>query len=139
MDVTEERDVHCAFILQHNQISAIAGLSFDDPRAVDCVACTLDKRTGPIGKFFVVYGRVPMFYYVIHIYVVHAAAVLAGFLTGYDPLAFFNLMFNFPQQYGFGLPVVYLVWMTIVLGLYPACKWYSDLKQRRKDPWLSYL
>ncbi len=99
----------------------------------------LDKRIGRVGKFFVVYGRVPMFYYIIHIYFIHLLAVVAGASQGYDAAVFFNLMFAFPKGYGFSLPVVYLIWIAIVLALYPVCKWYGALKRRRKDPWMSYI
>lgn len=37
------------------------------------------------------------------------------------------------------LPVVYVVWVVVVLALYPLCRWYAALKARRSDPWLSYL
>lgn len=46
----------------------------------------------------------------------------------------------FPQDYGFGLPVVYLVWLAVIAISYPVCRWYAQLKQRRRDLWwLSYL
>ena len=46
---------------------------------------------------------------------------------------------DFPTDYGFDLWVVYLVWMAIVLALYPVCRWYAGLKQRNRSPVLSYL
>ena len=99
----------------------------------------LDKGMGRPGKFFVVYGRVPMFYYVIHIYFIHALAVLAAVAQGFDMKSLFNPMWAFPDGYGFGLGTVYVVWIGVVLVLYPACKWFAELKRRRKDVWLSYL
>ena len=44
-----------------------------------------------------------------------------------------------PPGWGFSLPVVYLVWAVVVLSLYPLCRWFAALKQRRRDVWLSYL
>ncbi len=45
-----------------------------------------------------------------------------------------------PPSYGYGLPMVYLMWAVVVIGLYPACRWFADLKKRRRDlVWLSYL
>ncbi len=98
-----------------------------------------DKGMGRAGNFFMVYGRVPMFYYIIHLYFIHSLAVVAGALQGYDYRIFFNLMFVFPKGFGFSLPVVYLIWMGVVLALYPVCTWYGELKRRRKDAWMSYI
>ena len=44
-----------------------------------------------------------------------------------------------PAGYGYSLGVVYLVWIAVVLALYPACAWFARLKARNKSPWLSYL
>lgn len=44
-----------------------------------------------------------------------------------------------PQQWGFGLPVVYLAWVLVVATLYPACRWFAAVKRRRGGWWLSYL
>jgi len=98
-----------------------------------------EKGMGRFGKFFVVYGRVPMFFYIIHIYFIHALAVLAAMLQGFDAKSLLNPMWAFPEGYGFGLGVVYLAWIAVVLAVYPACRWFAELKRRRKDPWLSYL
>jgi hypothetical protein len=44
-----------------------------------------------------------------------------------------------PPGWGYSLPVIYLVWTAVVLALYPLCRWFADLKQRRTDTWLSYF
>ena len=98
-----------------------------------------DKASGRLARFFIVFGRVPLFYYILHLYLIHALAVGVGALLGYEARAFFNLFFAFPRGYGFGLPVVYLVWIAVVLMLYPFCRWFVGVKQRRRDAWLSYL
>ncbi|MFS8066603.1 MAG: hypothetical protein ACMG6S_09560 [Byssovorax sp.] len=47
---------------------------------------------------------------------------------------------NLPADYGYGLPVVYAVWAAVVLMLYPACRWFADLKRQRRDlRWLGYF
>ena len=46
---------------------------------------------------------------------------------------------NVPPNNGFGLPVVYLVWILVVIALYPVCRWFADVKRRRREAWLSYL
>jgi uncharacterized membrane protein len=99
----------------------------------------LERWTGPVARAILVFGRVPLFFYVIHLYLVHAAALTAGTLAGFDPRSFLHVwMFN-PDGWGYGLPVVYLVWAGVVLALYPACRWFAGVKARRREVWLSYL
>jgi hypothetical protein len=47
--------------------------------------------------------------------------------------------FNKPEDYGLTLPAVYALWIVALALLYPMCRWFGALKQRRKDWWLSYL
>jgi uncharacterized membrane protein len=96
-------------------------------------------------KVVSVYGRVPMFYYIIHIYIIHLIAMVASaFTPGQNwkiwildkPIWFTSDL----KGYGFSLPVAYLVWVVIVVGLYPLCKRYDAYKQAHKEKWwLSYL
>jgi uncharacterized membrane protein len=96
-------------------------------------------------KVVSVYGRVPMFYYLIHIYIIHLIAMIASVFTpGQNwhiwilekPIWFTSDL----KGYGFSLPVAYLVWIAIVVGLYPLCKRYDAYKQLHKEKWwLSYL
>ena len=46
---------------------------------------------------------------------------------------------EWPEGYGFSLPVVYAVWIAVVAGLYPLCRWFATVKRRSRSPWLSYL
>ncbi|MDJ0788897.1 MAG: heparan-alpha-glucosaminide N-acetyltransferase domain-containing protein [Myxococcota bacterium] len=89
----------------------------------------------------VVIGRVPLLYYVAHLFVIHAAAVALSAWVG-DPLGTlldgFHPMNKLPGT-GFTLPVVYAVFAGVVVALYPLCRWFAALKQRRRDWWLSYL
>ena len=104
-----------------------------------------EKLNGAVVKVVSVYGRVPMFYYLIHIYVIHLVALVASAITpGQDwsiwllkePIWFTKDL----KGYGFSLPVAYLFWITIVVALYPLCKWYDRYKQEHKEKWwLSYL
>ena len=82
-----------------------------------------------------------MFYYVIHFYVIHIAAVIAGLLSGFTWNDIFNTMSGKPlQDYGFKLWVVYFVWVGIVIFMYPLCKWYAKYKYDHPEKWwLSYL
>ena len=99
-----------------------------------------EKPLNRVTKFISVYGRVPMFYYLIHIYLIHLLAMLAAQLTGFGWKAMVADIF--PQIKGFGFPlyVVYLIWIGVVLALYPLCKWYDRYKTAHKEKWwLSYL
>jgi uncharacterized membrane protein len=104
-----------------------------------------EKLQGTIVKVISVYGRVPMFYYLTHIYIIHLIAMVASaFTPGQDwriwvltePIWFTNGL----KGYGFSLPVAYVVWVTVIAALYPLCKWYDQYKQAHKEKWwLSYL
>jgi uncharacterized membrane protein len=96
----------------------------------------------------VVFGRVPMFYFVLHFYLIHALAVLAAWLRYGSSAARF--VFNplpsmggprelFPENFGYSLWAVYGVWLMVVVLLYPVCRWFANVKSRRRDWWLSYL
>lgn len=89
-----------------------------------------------------IYGRVPFFYYVIHFYLIHVLCLIAFFLSGYTGKDIFTAPSPFlfrPPAFGFSLPVVYAVWLTVVIVLYPACRWYNRYKSTHNQWWLSYL
>jgi uncharacterized membrane protein len=108
------------------------------------LACTEKLHNGVV-KVISVYGRVPMFYYLVHIYVIHVVAMTASALVPNQdwqvwildqPLWFTRDL----KGYGFSLPVAYLVWFMVVIALYPLCKRYDQFKQAHKEKWwLSYL
>ena len=99
------------------------------------------------GKWYnalVTIGRVPMFFYIIHIYIIHLLATIALILTGFSPkLMIIDLFVTLTPElkgYGFSLWVVYLIWGLLILGLYPICNWYWKYKSNNRDKWwLSYL
>lgn len=92
-----------------------------------------------------VFGRVPMFYYVLHFFLIHALAVVfclvrygsAHWMFESPDLG--NYPFTPPPGWGYALPVVYLVWLSVVAASYPLCRRFAALKHRRKDAWLSYF
>jgi hypothetical protein len=92
-----------------------------------------------------VFGRVPFFYYILHFTTIHLAALLATAALGLDWRWWIRLaptggiFAGQPLGYGFSLPIVYLVWLAIVAFCYFPCRWFADVKQRNKSPWLSYL
>lgn len=95
---------------------------------------------------FVVFGRVPFFYYATHLFVIHLGSILMNFVY-YRHTSFLLLPAPsmggdpklFPPDFGFPLWVVYAFWLATLAALYPACLWFSRLKKRRRDWWLSYL
>lgn len=89
-----------------------------------------------------VYGKVPLFYFLVHWYILHPIMFLIVFLQGYkssDLLFGFNL--GRPKGVsGVNLFYVYLIWMLVVVMLYPLCKWYGKYKESHKEKkWLQYL
>jgi hypothetical protein len=98
-----------------------------------------ERLTGPVARALIVFGRVPLFFYVVHLYLIHALALAVGTLAGFDPRSFLHIWLMNPKGWGYGLPVVYLVWVGVVLALYPACRWFAGVKARRREAWLSYL
>jgi uncharacterized membrane protein len=87
---------------------------------------------GPIAEWLRTFGQVPFFFYVTHIYLIHALAVVTAFaLTGV-------LVLSRPEI-GFGLPDVYAMWIVVLILLYPLCRWFTGLKERRSEWWWRYL
>lgn len=90
-------------------------------------------------------GKVPMFYYVLHFALIHLLAVgtcvvrYGGAHWMFESPDLGHYPFSPPPDWGYSLPIVYLVWAVVVIAMYPLCRWFAALKQRRSDPWLSYL
>ncbi len=105
----------------------------------------LEKYRNSFTNKMHVYGRVAFFYYIVHIYLIHFLTSIFFFIRGHqfsETLKvgkFFPFYFVTPGE-GFGLPTVYLVWILVVVGLYPLCKWYDKYKTYHPEKkWLSYL
>ncbi|MGB5418923.1 DUF1624 domain-containing protein [Algibacter sp.] len=99
---------------------------------------------GKLHSASVTIGRVPMFFYIIHIYIIHLLATIALAITGFSPkFMIIDLFVTFTPElkgYGFSLWVVYVIWVLLILALYPICKWYWKYKSNNRDKWwLSYL
>lgn len=105
------------------------------------VLALLERTDNKLSRFLTVYGKVPMFYYILHVPLIHALAMIVAAVQGSDVGRFTqSLFFADPDPtWGFALPAVYFVWMVVVLLLYFPCRWFMRLKARRKDWWLSYL
>ena len=97
---------------------------------------------GPVARFLITYGRVPLFFYILQWIYAHGAGYLLSVMAGKPTWIYFRLPGpgpTTPPDVGFDLWVVWVVWLVGVLLLYPLCKWYADFKARRDDWWLSYL
>jgi uncharacterized membrane protein len=99
----------------------------------------LESARGWFAGVLETFGRVPLFFYVLHIALAHLAAGLLAMYMGFGNGVLNNFFFNFPKEWGVSLPGVYLAWLFVVVTLYPACRWFAELKRRRGDWWLSYL
>lgn len=91
-----------------------------------------------------VFGKVPFFYYIIHLYVIHTAALILAWLTdfGWQKMIITLWVTETPalQGFGLGLGYVYLIWILLIVLLYPLCKRFGDYKLKHKEKkWLSYL
>lgn len=105
-----------------------------------------DGRRFRPGNPFVVFGRVPLFFFVAHLFLLHGIAVLLMFARYGNASFLFTTLpalggprAAFPTDLGSSLAVVYLIWVGALAILYPVCRWFGSVKQRRDDWWLSYL
>ena len=92
------------------------------------------------------FGRVPLFYYLLHLPLLHGIAILFALWSHGDAtwlhqdfMAAKGSSHPIPPGYGYGLPVVYAVWLATVVLLYPACRWFGEVKKRRREVIFSYL
>src|SRR5262245_54752726 len=107
------------------------------PGAILCAFA--DRFRGPIKDAFVTLGRAPLAFYVPHFYLIHVGAILLGVTQGFAAEQFLTPYRFFPKGYGVSLLGVYAIWITLVLILYPFCRWVAAVKARRQDWWLSYV
>ncbi|MDJ1492428.1 heparan-alpha-glucosaminide N-acetyltransferase domain-containing protein [Cytophagaceae bacterium DM2B3-1] len=91
--------------------------------------------------FFKVYGKVPLFYYVIHFYLIHSLSVVCLLVQGisWQEINFQKNMAGIPPNVGFSLSIIYLFWIGVVLVLYPVCRCYGQFKSRQTTVLWSYL
>ena len=93
-------------------------------------------------RFFITFGRVPLFFYLLQWPTAHLISVILHYAFGKPVWWLFKTPMDWNDigpDMGFNLGVVYLSWIAGVMLLYPLCNWFAGLKQRRKDWWLSYL
>jgi uncharacterized membrane protein len=90
-------------------------------------------------------GKVPMFYYLLHFFLIHLLAVVICYVRFGEIHSMFQspdlglYPITQPPGWGLSLPLVYLIWIAVVIAVYPLCRWYAGLRRRSNNPWLSYL
>jgi uncharacterized membrane protein len=106
---------------------------------------SVDRGTPRILRPALVIGKVPLFYYLLHFALIHLLAVVVCYVRYgsahwmFESPDLANYPFTPPPGWGYSLPVVYLIWAFVVAAMYPLCRWFAALKQRRTDAWLTYL
>jgi len=104
----------------------------------------LEENHSRLGEILNVFGRVPLFYYVLHIPLIHFAAILVslvrtGAVTGW---LFTNHPVGNPQPpegYTWSLGLLYLVFFCVLVPLYFLCNWFAKLKKTQQWEWLSFF
>ena len=105
----------------------------------------VDRGTPRVLRPALVIGRVPLFYYLLHFSLIHLLALATCYVRYgsahwmFESPDLAHYPFTAPPGWGYSLTVVYVVWVLVVAALYPLCRRFAALKQRRSDAWLSYL
>lgn len=98
-----------------------------------------ERIKGKISDFLIVFGRVPMFFYIIHLYIIHMLAVVLGWYQGFS---FYDMAHDFdyfPTEYGIGLVGTYVYWILLIIVSYFLCKSYIKFKKGKEHPFFSYI
>jgi uncharacterized membrane protein len=100
------------------------------------------KAERGLTRILLVYGRVPLLYYVLHLYLIHIMVILAAFVF-HQPILHGSVIADGatkPVGYGHGLPFIYVMWIAAVAILYLPCRWFMEFRSQHRDwTWLSYL
>lgn len=99
-----------------------------------------DKISLRLQKFAMTYGRVPLFFFILHLAVISLTAYLWTYFSFGEPV---NLSFtsakDWPVEYQPNLARAYILWILLIVALYFPCRWYGEFKSRNKAIWLTYL
>jgi uncharacterized membrane protein len=98
-----------------------------------------DGVGGRAADVITTFGRVPFFYYIVHLFLIHTLAVLFAFVTQGQAAWLFGVPTGKPVGYGLGLPGIYAMWLAVIAMLYPLCLWFAAVKRRRREWWWTYL
>jgi uncharacterized membrane protein len=109
--------------------------------AIACIPL-LEGASGWAVKVLTTFGRVPMFYYLLHIPLIHVAALMVTYLRegAFHPEWYATAPYaSVPPTARWSLSLLYLVFAVVVAVLYVACRWFEGIKARRRGSWLSYI
>jgi uncharacterized membrane protein len=101
-----------------------------------------ERATGLLARILGIFGKVPFFYYILHIYLIHLVAVVMFFASGYgaaDIIPTDAPFFFRPAAMGVGLAWVYVLWIAVLVALYPLCNWFNRFRATHHHPVLRYL
>lgn len=108
------------------------------------ILAVTERSSGWVARKALVFGRVPLFYFIVHFYVLHVAAIVTYLIISGQSIS--DLDFHFSKGLGgiapgVGYPLIwtYAAWILLIIVLYPVCRWYEAYKNSRKHWWLSYL
>ena len=105
----------------------------------------LDNRNPRLLQPALVFGQVPLFYFALHLPLIHLLAVVLTYIQNgavhwmFESPNLGAYPFTPPPGWGLSLPWIYLLWVAVVVMLYPVCAWFAGVKRRQSSPWLSYL
>jgi hypothetical protein len=100
-----------------------------------------ERWRGPLARFLITFGRVPLFFYIVHLFVIHGLTVGLVYLrSGTLP----DWLWGFPPGHagpggGVRLPTLYLIWIGVLLIHYPICLWYGRVKAAHPQSVLRFL
>lgn len=101
----------------------------------------MENKNNFFTRLMKVYGNVPLFYYILHLFLIHTLALLIAVLAHLDKMS--QVLKGdwkvLSEDYGFKMPIVYLIWLAVLAILYPACAAYGKLKAKKKYRFLSFL
>jgi uncharacterized membrane protein len=106
---------------------------------------SVDRGTPRFLRSALVIGKVPLFYFLLHFPLIRLLAIATCYVRYgsahwmFESPDLASYPFTAPPGWGFSLSVVFLLWAFVVTAMYPLCRWFAALKQRRSDAWLSYL
>jgi uncharacterized membrane protein len=103
----------------------------------------MERARKGIADVLCTFGRVPLFYYLLHIPLIHATALVVWYLRdgafGAERFATAPYVFIQDPQQQWSLALLYLVFAIDLVLLYVACRWYMHVKATRPSPWMRYV
>lgn len=105
----------------------------------------IDRVRPGVNNALLVFGRTPQFFFIVHMAVIHLFAIAMGYFTYgaqdflWKPSPVIGGAPTYPENYGWSLGTAYLVWLVVIVTMYPLCRWLATQKASRRAWWLSYL